>query len=162
MKITLVFVGKTVQQEVSSLTDDYISRIKGTDVSVKIVPNLKKKYPIEIQKTEEGREILKTVDKDDYVVLLDDKGKVFSSLDFASWLEKRQIHNRSVRCGRSLRFFARDVPKSRLQTIVVCYDIFAPDNTSHICRATVQSILYYQRIALSSRMRLSADVIFLL
>jgi ribosomal RNA large subunit methyltransferase H len=96
MKITLVFVGKTVQQEVSSLTDDYISRIKGTDVSVKIVPNLKKKYPIEIQKTEEGREILKTVDKDDYVVLLDDKGKVFSSLDFASWLEKRQIHNRSI------------------------------------------------------------------
>ena len=96
MKITLVFVGKTVQQEVSSLTDDYISRIKGTDVSVKIVPNLKKKYPIDIQKTEEGREILKTVDKDDYVVLLDDKGKVFSSLDFASWLEKRQIHNRSI------------------------------------------------------------------
>jgi ribosomal RNA large subunit methyltransferase H len=96
MKITLVFVGKTVQQEVSSLMDDYISRIKGTDVSVKIVPNLKKKYPIEIQKTEEGREILKTVDKDDYVVLLDDKGKVFSSLDFASWLEKRQIHNRSI------------------------------------------------------------------
>lgn len=45
MKITLVFVGKTVQQEVSSLTDDYISRIKGTDVSVKIVPNLKKKVP---------------------------------------------------------------------------------------------------------------------
>ena len=84
MKITLVFVGKTVQPEVSSLTDDYISRIKGTDVSVKIVPNLKKKYPIEIQKTEEGREILKTVDKDDYVVLLDDKGKVFSSLEFAS------------------------------------------------------------------------------
>ena len=96
MKITLVFVGKTVQQEVSSLMDDYISRIKGTDVSVKIVPNLKKKYPIEIQKTEEGREILKTVDKDDYVVLLDDKGKVFSSLEFASWLEKRQIHNRSI------------------------------------------------------------------
>ena len=96
MKITLVFVGKTVQQEVSSLMDDYISHIKGTDVSVKIVPNLKKKYPIEIQKTEEGREILKSVDKDDYVVLLDDKGKVFSSLDFASWLEKRQIHNRSI------------------------------------------------------------------
>ena len=96
MKITLVFVGKTVQQEVSSLTDDYISRIKGTDVSVKIVPNLKKKYPIEIQKTEEGRDILKTVDKDDYVVLLDDKGKVFSSLEFASWLEKRQIHSRSI------------------------------------------------------------------
>ena len=96
MKITLVFVGKTVQQEVSSLTDDYISRIKGTDVSVKIVPNLKKKYPIEIQKTEEGREILKTVDKDDYVVLLDDKGKVFSSLEFASWLEKRQIYSRSI------------------------------------------------------------------
>ena len=45
MKITLVFVGKTVQQEVSSLTDDYISRIKGTDVSVKIVPNLKKSTP---------------------------------------------------------------------------------------------------------------------
>ena len=45
MKITLVFVGKTVQPEVSSLMDDYISRIKGTDVSVKIVPNLQKKVP---------------------------------------------------------------------------------------------------------------------
>lgn len=96
MKITLIFVGKTVSSEISHIVDDYINRLRNKDVSIKIVPNLKKKYPMETQKVEECREILRLVRPDDFLVLLDDKGKSFTSLEFASWLERRQMEPRNL------------------------------------------------------------------
>jgi Uncharacterized conserved protein len=45
--------------------------------------------PGQEQKTKEGIKILLSVGKDDYVVLLDERGKEFRTVEFAEWLEKR-------------------------------------------------------------------------
>ncbi len=43
------------------------------------------------QKTKEGSRILDALGKDDYVVLLDERGKEFRTVEFAEWIEKRQM-----------------------------------------------------------------------
>ncbi len=96
MKTTLIFVGKTVSSEISHIVDEYVNRLRDKDIAIKIVPNIKKKYPVETQKIEECREVLKLVRPDDFLVLLDDKGKSFTSLEFASWLERRQMEPRNM------------------------------------------------------------------
>ena len=91
MKITLIFVGKTAFSEVDSMLKDYIGRIKRHSIDIRIVPYIKKKLSPEQQKVEEGSMILKEIKPDDFVVLLDDKGRELTSLEFASWIEKRQM-----------------------------------------------------------------------
>ncbi len=44
--------------------------------------------PVKSQKAREGEKILQFFKKDDYIVILDDKGKEFSTMEFSSWLEK--------------------------------------------------------------------------
>lgn len=40
------------------------------------------------QKIREGKQILRFFRNDDYIVILDDKGKEFSTIEFSVWLEK--------------------------------------------------------------------------
>lgn len=96
MKVTIIWVGKTVVNEIEALTADYIKRIKRCSVTIKTIPNIKKNYPADIQKTEECKEILKHIKNDDFVVLLDDKGKSFTSLEFAAWIDKHQMNIKSM------------------------------------------------------------------
>lgn len=91
MKITLIFVGKTTSKEVEALFSEYISRIKRHEVSTKIIPYIKKKLPREQQKEAEGALILRELRDDDFLILLDEKGKEFTSVEFATWLEKREM-----------------------------------------------------------------------
>lgn len=91
MKITLIFIGKTSSKEVDSLFAEYISRIKRHEVSTKIIPYIKKKLPREQQKEAEGALILKELRDDDFLVLLDEKGKEFTSVEFAAWIERREM-----------------------------------------------------------------------
>lgn len=43
------------------------------------------------QKKQEGEKLLKWLQPSDYVVLLDDKGKQYSSVEFAGYLEKKSF-----------------------------------------------------------------------
>lgn len=83
MKIKILFVGKTVDDRISGIVDEYLKRIKNIDITVKIVPGAKKKYSVEVQKSEEGRSILSFIDDSDFVAILDDKGDSFTSRQFA-------------------------------------------------------------------------------
>ena len=74
MKIKILFVGKTVDDRITSIVDDYLKRIKNIDITIKIVPCAKKKYSVEVQKSEEGRSILSFIDDSEFVAILDDKG----------------------------------------------------------------------------------------
>lgn len=96
MKIKILFVGKTVDDRITSIVDDYLKRIKNIDITVKIVPCAKKKYSVEVQKSEEGRSILNFIDDSEFVAILDDKGDSFTSRQFAEWLERRQTASRNI------------------------------------------------------------------
>ena len=41
------------------------------------------------QKIKEGKKIIQSVRKDDYIILLDEKGVEYRTVEFAEWLEKR-------------------------------------------------------------------------
>ena len=96
MKIKILFVGKTVDDRISGIVDDYLKRMKNIDITVKIVPGAKKKYSVEVQKSEEGRSIISFIDDSEFVAILDDKGDSFTSRQFAEWLERRQTASRNI------------------------------------------------------------------
>ena len=96
MKIKILFVGKTVDDRISGIVDDYLKRMKNIDITVKIVPGAKKKYSVEVQKSEEGRSIISFIDDSEFVAILDDKGDSFTSRQFAKWLERRQTASRNI------------------------------------------------------------------
>lgn len=92
MKITLLSVGKTDKDSLSTLIKEYEKRInRYTAFETVVVPDIKssKKLPEKDQKTLEGNNILKALQPTDYVVLLDDKGTQYSSTEFADFIEKK-------------------------------------------------------------------------
>ena len=96
MKIKILFVGKTVDDRITSIVDDYLKRIKNIDITIKIVLCAKKKYSVEVQKSEEGRSIISFIDDSEFVAILDDKGDSFTSRQFAEWLERRKTASRNI------------------------------------------------------------------
>ena len=73
--------------------DDYIGRIGHyMPFTVTVIPELKntKNLTEAQQKEREGELILKQIQPQDYVVLLDEHGKEMRSVDFARWLSQKQ------------------------------------------------------------------------
>ena len=86
-------VGKTVDKRLVSLVDEYAERVKHyVPFTMEVIPDLKntKALSFEQQKEREGELILKALKPDDYVVLLDEGGREFASVDFAAYLEQLQ------------------------------------------------------------------------
>lgn len=92
MKITLLAIGKTDNEHLDILISDYMKRL-GFYVSFhfEVIPDIKKtKHLSEIQqKQAEGSEILKRIIASDTLILLDEKGKVLSSVGFSEFLQKK-------------------------------------------------------------------------
>ncbi|MCE5177592.1 MAG: 23S rRNA (pseudouridine(1915)-N(3))-methyltransferase RlmH [Porphyromonadaceae bacterium] len=92
MKIILLSVGKTDNKQFAQLLDEYRKRVNFyIPFETQIVPDIKNRKNIseKEQKTLEGNLLFKSLLSTDYVVLLDDKGKQFSSVEFAGYLEKK-------------------------------------------------------------------------
>lgn len=92
MKITLLAIGKTDNKHLQTLLDDYIKRLNHyVGFQLEIVPDLKnvKNLSETQQKQAEGEEILKRVQTSDQLVLLDEKGKSYSSVVFSQFLQKK-------------------------------------------------------------------------
>lgn len=92
MKIILTSVGKTDDRFLAQIIEEYRKRVnfyipfEMKNVSdVKNTKNLSEKE----QRILEGNAIAKTLQGNDYVVLLDDKGKQYSSTEFAQFIEKK-------------------------------------------------------------------------
>jgi 23S rRNA (pseudouridine1915-N3)-methyltransferase len=91
MKITLVQTGKTTDKDVSGIADLYLLRIrKYVSFDVITLSDIKNSgnLPIPEQKKKEGEKIIRSVSNDDYVVLLDEKGKEFRTVELSRWMEK--------------------------------------------------------------------------
>ena len=93
MKIALVWIGKTVAPYLVEAVNDYVKRVRFyTPFEVVEVPGLKntKALSVEQQRDKEGELLLKTIEPTDVVVLLDDKGRQMTSVEFAAWIEKHK------------------------------------------------------------------------
>ena len=92
MKISLLTVGKTDIKWVSEGLGVYTSRLRHyLPFEVKEIPELKNVSALtkEQIKIQEGKLILKNLKDSDELILLDEKGKEFRSIEFASFLEKK-------------------------------------------------------------------------
>ncbi len=91
MKITLIAIGKTDDKKLIELTEVYIKRLKHyVSFTLEIIPDIKKAKNLSEaqQKHLEGEEILKRTQTSDALILLDEKGKAFSSVQFSQYLQK--------------------------------------------------------------------------
>lgn len=93
MKTELILVGKTVNKHFVAGIKDYVERIGHyMPFNITVIPELKntKSLSEEQQKEREGEMILKLVQPADTVVLMDEHGQEFRSVEFAQWLQKKQ------------------------------------------------------------------------
>ena len=94
MNIELIVIGKTDQQEVASLVEQYAKRVnhycKFTVTTIADVKNTRNMAPSR-QKQLEGEMILKLISEGDWLVLMDERGRQFTSMEYADWLQKRML-----------------------------------------------------------------------
>ncbi len=92
MNIELLVVGKTDSSLIEEIVSNYAKRINHyCKFSITTLPDVKntKSLTIKQQRTAEGEVILRQVVESDFVVLLDERGTEYRSVDFAYWLQKR-------------------------------------------------------------------------
>ena len=92
MTIKLLTIGKTDDATLQNLIQTYVNRLGHYNkFELEIIPDLKKtrNLSVEQQKTAEGKLILERMNTSDFVVLLDENGKQYSSEAFSEYLQKR-------------------------------------------------------------------------
>ena len=99
MKTELVLVGKTVNKHFIAGIKDYAERITHyMPFNITTIPELKntKSLSEQQQKEREGELILKLIQPSDTVVLMDEHGLEFRSIEFAKWIERKQATARRL------------------------------------------------------------------
>lgn len=94
MKITLLAIGKTNAKYLQEGIDQYTKRLSHyIPFELKILPDVKttKALTTDKQKEMEGEMFMSTIQQGDWVTLLDERGKEFTSRDFASYIDKKMI-----------------------------------------------------------------------
>ena len=94
MKLKIIWVGKTEENYLNVGSEIYIKRITNyIPTEIITIPALKnaKNLSYSQQKEKEGEQILKYLQAGDFVVLLDEKGKHFTSVEFAEFMNQRMI-----------------------------------------------------------------------
>lgn len=92
MKITLLVIGKTDNKHLIQLIDDYQKRLNHyVKFTLEVIPDIKnaKNLSKEQQKEKEGELILQKLQLGDQLILLDEKGKEFTSVQFSAYLQKK-------------------------------------------------------------------------
>jgi 23S rRNA (pseudouridine1915-N3)-methyltransferase len=91
MKIVLLQTGKTSDKYISEGVEGYSIRIrKYTGFEIITIPDLKNTRNMRMteQMSKEGEKICKLLTGEDYVILLDEKGEEFSSIEFSERMAK--------------------------------------------------------------------------
>ena len=99
MRITLLTVGKTDIKWVSEGLEVYSSRLRHyIPFDIKEIPELKNVSALSRDqiKTQEGKLILKSVKDSDLLILLDERGREFRSVEFADFLQKKFSQGRDI------------------------------------------------------------------
>lgn len=101
MKISLLVVGKTTDARLQALIEEYQKRlVHYVPFELKVIPELRnaKNLSMDEQKQREGEQILAMADAGSRLILLDEHGKEYRSVDFAVQL------NKWMSAGRNLIF----------------------------------------------------------
>ena len=94
MKITLLVVGKTEDKYLIEGIEKYLARLKHyIGFNLIVIPELKntKNLTEPQQKSKEAELILKQINNPDLVILMDEKGKKYTSVQFSDYLNKQMI-----------------------------------------------------------------------
>lgn len=92
MKIKLLAIGKTDSKDLQPVIEEYSKRLSFyVSFNFEIIPDIKnaKNVSKKQQKIAEGNELLKRIEKSDTIIILDEKGKTFSSVEFSVFLQKK-------------------------------------------------------------------------
>ena len=99
MKITLLVVGKTTDAHIEALLQDYQKRlVHYIPFTLTVIPELKntKSLTSDQQKLAEGELILRHITTSTDMILLDEHGKEYRSVQFADYLQKKMSSGRDV------------------------------------------------------------------
>ncbi len=99
MTTTLLFVGKTTDAHIDILCQEYLRRLTHyLPVKVQIIPELRntKALTPEQQKQAEGELILRAVPQSAELILLDEHGREYRSMDFAQVMQKKMSSGRDI------------------------------------------------------------------
>ena len=99
MRITLLVVGKTTDPRLQSLIEDYQQRLKHyIPFEFVVVPDIKnaKTLSQEQLKSAEGQAILSFLTPAMDVMLLDEHGREFRSIEYANFLQKKMGSGRDL------------------------------------------------------------------
>ncbi len=94
MECVLLCVGKTDQDELKQLIEVYQNRLRHyTKFTFSIIEDVKnsKNLSEQQQKEAEAKLLQKQLKPGDRIILLDEKGKQFSSEEFSEWINKQQL-----------------------------------------------------------------------
>ena len=94
MKITFITVGKTEDAYLKEGIEKYVKRLKHyTKLELIEIPELKntKALTEDQQKTREAELILKKLTPQDHLILLDEAGAEYTSIQFAGFINKRSV-----------------------------------------------------------------------
>lgn len=99
MNTTLLMVGRMADKRISAMVGEYAERLRHyMPFAMKELPELKSRAsltPLQ-QKELEGASILKQLSPQENLVLFDEHGSEFTSIELASWLEKQQQAGRPL------------------------------------------------------------------
>lgn len=94
MKLHFLVVGKTVNKHLNALILDYTDRIGHyLPFEMEVLPEVKnsKSLNVDQQKQKEADMLKKAFRDGDWVILLDEGGREFRSVDFSVFLERKQV-----------------------------------------------------------------------
>jgi len=92
VKIKLLAIGKTDDKRLQELIVEFQNRLKHyIKFEIEIIPDLKKvkNLSLDERKQKEGLLILNRIESTDQLILLDEKGHQFRSLEFSRFLQKK-------------------------------------------------------------------------
>ena len=99
MKIQLLLTGKTTDARLASLIDDYQQRLKHyVPFELVVIPDIKnaKSLSQDQLKTAEGEAILSRLTPAMDVLLLDEHGREFRSIEYADFLQKKMTSGKDL------------------------------------------------------------------
>ncbi|HCS87111.1 MAG TPA: 23S rRNA (pseudouridine(1915)-N(3))-methyltransferase RlmH [Bacteroidales bacterium] len=99
MKITLLVVGKTTDTHIETLVNGYIGRLTHyVPFNLQVIPELRntKSLTSGQQKQAEGELILRAVTPATDLILLDEHGREYRSIEFADYLQRKMTAGRDV------------------------------------------------------------------
>ena len=93
MNIKLLYIGKNKSSNIETLIENYEKKIKHfINFEIQCLKNKKRSFDKSSIIKSDSELILKNLNKEDFIILLDEKGMEYNSLDFSNFINKQMIN----------------------------------------------------------------------